>query len=135
MKLVINRLDHTETQTLGSLLLYNGPLLIFSCYTLELPDKNNERNISRIPAGTYKGKRRWSDKYLNHIHILDVPDRDLILIHNGNYYTQTEGCALVGTGLYDINEDGEKDVTNSKTALKTLMSLVPQYFDIIIHDL
>ena len=132
--IVINRLEHTETQTLGSLHLYRGPLHVFQCYSLELPDLNNQKKISRIPEGKYTGIRRWSEKYGDHIHITEVEGRSMILIHYGNYYTQTEGCVLTGLGFYDINADGHKDVTHSRDAMKTLMNLVPQEFDIIIND-
>lgn len=134
IKLIINRLKHRDLQTLGSLLVYEDALLAFNCCSLELPDRDNQKSISRVDAGRYTGKRRWSEKYGDHIHIQDVEGRTLILIHFGNYYTQTEGCVLVGLGFYDINKDGYSDVTNSRAAMRQLMNFLPQEFDIIIND-
>jgi len=72
---------------------------------LELPWKDNQQKVSCIPLGTYSVKRRHSDRFKEHFHIQDVPNRTWILIHPGNYYTQIMGCVLVGGGFSDINND------------------------------
>jgi len=68
---------------------------------------------TRIPAGTYKvGVRtkygfheQYSKKFpafhKGMLHVLDVPGFTSILIHIGNYHTDTEGCLLVGTADED----------------------------------
>ena len=103
--------------------------------TLELPWKENKRRVSCIPAGRYTVVRRTSPKYGEHFHITNVPNRDLILIHAGNYagsknpktkMSDILGCILVGTSMYDINADGIVDITNSKKAMKKLLKLLPQ---------
>lgn len=76
----------------------------FQCCTLELPWKNNQRSISCIPHGYYLMKPYlFRGKYPSY-HILDVPNRSNILIHQGNfagdvskgYLSNVEGCILVG---------------------------------------
>jgi len=125
----IKRIEHTDKQTLG-LMYYNGKEV---AKTLELADKNNAPKISCIPKGSYKVVRRFSQKYGNHFHITDVPNRSFILIHNGNYHTQILGCVLVGKAHLDINKDGYKDVTASKDKMKELLALLPNEFTLTIE--
>ena len=124
----LKRTKYLFNETLGE-----GQVGDFKFVTLELPWKNNQRRISCIPPGTYKGVKRTSPKYGLHVHILDVPGRDLILMHNANYVTQLEGCVAVGEAIRDINADGTLDVTNSVKTLKKLVSLLPDSFTIIIE--
>jgi hypothetical protein len=63
---------------------------------------------------------------------LSVPNRDFILIHLGNFYTDIKGCILPGKGLADLNKDGRLDVTSSKQAMKELLSYLPNEFEIEI---
>lgn len=120
MHIVIKRTTNEDKQTLGTLQVQG-----FKCYTLELPWKQNKKGISCIPPGKYKVVKRFSEKYGNHLHILDVKGRSFILIHNGNYHTQIQGCILVGDSLTDINKDGYKDVTNSTKTLEKLVNMLP----------
>lgn len=130
----LTRKEFLDKQTLGRLSLEDhlGEVL-YECYTLELPWKDNERKVSCIPEGEYKVVPRWSAKFKEHFHILDVPNRTWILFHAGNYRTQIEGCILVGSGLVDINGDGYLDVTNSRSTLQKLVDLAPEGFDLIIE--
>lgn len=136
MKVIIERF-RTQTdcnkQTLGILFVMDElNRIVFDCFTLELPNFGNKKKVSNIPIGKYKVVKRTSPKYGNHFHILDVPNRDYILIHQGNYYTQIEGCVLVGKELKDINKDGLKDVTNSVATMKILNDLLPNEFELEI---
>ena len=76
-------------------------------FTIELPWLDNKKNISCIPAGIYKCTPYSSKKYKDVWQILDVPNREAILIHSGNFASEikligsyhkpdTEGCILVG---------------------------------------
>lgn len=83
------------------ILIFNG----FHCYTLELPWKDNQPNISCIPAGEYTVVPHYSRKFKHCFHIKDVPGRTAILIHSGNFAGDRElgfrshsyGCILVGS--------------------------------------
>jgi len=133
MKVTITRSKLEDAQTLGALVLTNDEgKKLFNCKTLELPWLNNKRNESCIPLGNYKVVARQSARYNKHYHIEDVPGRSFVLIHIGNYYTQTKGCILVGKSVSDINGDGYLDVTNSKSALQELLKLAPNGFDLEI---
>jgi hypothetical protein len=119
-----------DKQTLGMLFIDN----VFECFTLELPWKENQRVVSCIPAGDYEVVKRFSETYKNHFHVLNVPDRDWILIHHGNYFTNTRGCILVGQKLVDINGDGYRDVTDSVNTMKKLNSVLPKKFFLKIEE-
>lgn len=121
----LHRLQEDDKQTLGVLSVYCGTDLVFSCKTLELPWRSNKRNISRIPSGVYDVSRRHSDTYGDHWHIKNVYKRDLILIHNGNYHRDTEGCVCVGRDHHDINNDGYLDTTSSVATLHNLNNSIP----------
>ncbi len=136
MEAVIHRLkDSDEKQSLGHFLMYDGIDLVFQCKSLELPDRGNKNNISRIPAGGYICELRWSKKYGWHFHVTDVEGRSWILIHVGNYYTQIRGCILLGASFTDINKDGHLDVTSSAKTLKRLLKVATKKFRLTIIDL
>lgn len=55
--------------------------------------------LTAIPAGRYRIEKYFSPKHNAFVlHVLDVPSFDMIEIHIGNYYTDTDGCLLVGYG-------------------------------------
>lgn len=121
----LHRLQSEEQQTLGSLVAYCGTNEIFSCKTLELPWRNNEQFISRIPPGEYRVVRRESQQYKQHWHVKDVRGRELILIHPGNFKKDSSGCILVGRDIRDIDGDGWRDVTSSKPTMRQLNNVIP----------
>jgi hypothetical protein len=128
MRITLKRLSDDSVQTLGILTNVTGKVY----QTLELAWRNNQRQRSCIPKGVYKVRKRTSAKYGEHFHLLNVPNRDFILLHHGNYHTDILGCILVGKGLLDINKDGRLDVTSSKQAMKELLSTLPKEFELEI---
>lgn len=124
----LNRFKSEKVQTLGEL-LFDGKVI---AKTIELPWISNKNRISCIPVGTYKVVRRYSSKYGHHFHVLDVPGRSYILIHNGNYYRDFLGCIGVGKSHADIDKDGYLDVTSSKDKMKELLKILPNEFTLII---
>lgn len=128
----INRFSHEEKQTLGEFTLFNNGKEIFRCKTLELPWLNNATQKSCIPTGTYKVVPRTSSKFKKHFHVTDVQGRSYILIHAGNYYWDILGCILVGDSHKDVNNDGFRDVLNSKNTLNKLLALAPNGFELKI---
>tara|TARA_R100001594_G_scaffold35736_1_gene65264 strand:+ start:8526 stop:8933 length:408 start_codon:yes stop_codon:yes gene_type:complete len=93
--LLLIRDTFTDKSTLGKL-YFNGE---FYGHTLELPWKDNEKRVSCIPKGVYEVKKRHTEesKYkYEHLHILDVENRELILLHIGNYPKNSKGCILLG---------------------------------------
>jgi hypothetical protein len=93
--LLLIRDTFTDKSIIGKL-YFNGE---FYGHTLELPWKDNEKRVSCIPKGVYEVKKRHTEesKYkYEHLHILDVENRELILMHVGNYPKNSKGCILLG---------------------------------------
>ena len=88
MVLVLTRTYFPEgTQ---GVLEWNGTIV---CYTIELPWLGNQKRISCIPEGEYILEKRFSPKFQWHLHLKNVPGRDLILIHPANdAKTELLGC-------------------------------------------
>lgn len=121
MSNIIIRTVHLPNATIGQLEIEGEH---FRCFTLELPDLDNAKNISCIPAGTYKYEKRDSPSLGRVIHLLDVENRTWIYIHAGNYTSQIQGCILVGDSVTDMNGDGIPDVTRSIKVFQDLMGMV-----------
>lgn len=89
----------------------------FSCFTLERPWLNNQRRVSCIPPGTYKGRLLPSPRFKMDLpELIGVPGRDQILIHAGNSVEDTEGCILIGLN----RDESEPRVMSSRKALAGL---------------
>ena len=94
--LLIIRDQFTDKSTLGKLYL-NGE---FYGHTLELAWQDNKKNVSCIPKGVYDVSKRHpeeSESYkYQHLLVENVPNRNYILFHIGNYPKDTNGCILLG---------------------------------------
>ncbi len=131
----LERIIRSTVQTLGIMTLFDQhDFPFFMVHTLELPWKDNKLRVSCIPCGTYLVKKRKSAKYGWHFHITDVEGRSYILIHNANYFHQLKGCIAVGNSHTDIDGDGLRDVTSSKSTMKQLNRLLPDEFELTIYD-
>ena len=125
MKLLLERYYYGELQTLGKLFLLNNENEIVASYdSLELPYKDNIKRISCIPKGDYTAIRHNSPKHGPSLWLQDVPNRNEILIHKGNFYFDILGCVLIGSDLRDINGDGLLDVVNSKNSVLELLKTI-----------
>jgi len=121
----IFRLMRSDQGTLGKLYYSN-----FSCYTLELPWRDNKRNISCIPAGEYDSKIRISPKFGKVYWLTEVENRSFILMHSGNWAGDVEkkfkshvnGCILLGQkrGLLV----GQLAVLNSRITVKRFIRMM-----------
>lgn len=126
-RIIINR-AYFDDCTIGRG-CFNG----FNFASLELPDLNNQLNISCIPQGIYKAKKRMSPgKKYEVIEFVDVPNRTYIQAHYGNYTRQLLGCQLYGDGLKYLDGDDIIDITNSEKTIKKLLSMLPDKFEIEI---
>lgn len=98
----------------------------FNCFTLELPWRDNEQNISCYRAGIYKYKKRVSpSKKTEVIELIGVPSRTYIQIHAGNFTHQILGCTLVGDSIKFLDADTVPDVTNSASQMQKLLDNTP----------
>ena len=113
----------------------------FTCFTLELPWKDNTPNISCIPKGEYEVGIRTSPRYGKIYHVREVENRSWILIHSGNfagdeskgYKTHVKGCILLGK--YHGILENQRAVLCSRPTIRSFMDhLDLQSFHLIIHD-
>lgn len=116
---LIRRSGNTK-QTMGYLFT-DG----FDCDTLELGDLNNQNDISCIPCGEYICKWTLSNRLgIYTYQVIDVPFRTGIRIHSANRYDQLRGCIALGSGVKDINGDGQMDIINSKRTIARFEELM-----------
>jgi hypothetical protein len=100
----------------------------FSCFSLELPWRENKRSISCIPPGEYKTIITNSNKYGTIYWVTSVPNRSGILIHWGNYAgdsnegfkTHSMGCILLGKSIGLLG--GQRAILNSRVTVTQFMS-------------
>lgn len=98
-----------------------------SGFGLELPWRGNEPYVSCIPEGLYEYEVRHSLKAGRAvIWVMDVPDREYIQWHPGNYTSQIEGCGLPGIGVKYLNADNIPDVISSVDTLDDILANIPE---------
>jgi len=68
-------------------------------YTLERPWEGNIPLISSIPTGRYHGYVRKNTKDRWRIELIDVPNRENVQLHVGNFLADGVGCILLGSNL------------------------------------
>ena len=63
------------------------------CFSIELPWLANKSQVSCIPEGKYELTIRYSEHFKWHIRVMNVKNRDLILIHPANdAKKELKGC-------------------------------------------
>ena len=122
MDLILKRLQYRSDSTIGSLIVVNDKgNVTFHCRTLELPWKDNVRNISCIPEGRYPIVYEYSPAFDSFLwELKEVHGRSEVKIHKGNFTYQIRGCILVGRYHTHINSDQIIDVADSKNTLDRL---------------
>ena len=115
---ILEREVFTDKSIIGSLYMNSHKI----CDTLELPYKNNNKNISAIPTGLYdlcvrSGADSTKYKYV-HLQVLEVPNRSFILFHIGNTAKDSKGCILTGMSRQTDM------VLNSKQSHTLLMQVI-----------
>jgi len=135
MKLIISR-TYNPNETKGCMMVLDGSVLLFNCKCLELPSNGNLVDVSCINEGAYDTIKYNSPTKGMVFLLQNVPGRDGIEIHVGNYAVgkkvDTDGCILPGMAFVDINDDGNLDVSDSKIALGKLMAILPDKFKTVI---
>lgn len=120
-QVTIRREPSTDQGTLGRLIALRLDAR-FACWTLELPWRDNQRNVSCIPVGQYTVDWSRSAHFGEVYRVQGVEGRSGILIHHGNwagdtakgFKTSVAGCILVGLSRSEI--DGQRVVMQSQTA-------------------
>lgn len=126
MYAILFRQRSTDQGTEG---IFSIPEVGFSCYSIELPWRENKQNVSCIPQGEYDAKVIKSQKFGEVYLVLEVPDRGGILKHSGNFAgdtkkglkTHSRGCILLGKFRGKIK--GQAAVLYSKPTMYKMMKL------------
>jgi len=106
----------------NSALFING---YFICFMIELPWKDNKKEVSCIPEGEYVLKPRFSERFREHLQVVSVPDRSLILIHPANHSKEElKGCLAPVSQLVGVGKG-----LSSRQAMQRLLSLCHQAFE------
>lgn len=104
--------------TFGVLCIDEAPEFL----TVEDAWRSNETKVSCIPVGRYKIIRHKSPRFGNVYKVLDVPEREHILIHAGNTHRDTEGCILLGMQYGKIGSDSA--ILASRSAFLQFMKIM-----------
>lgn len=135
--MTIKRVAMTEDATFGVIIDESIPFAL----TLEKPWKDNQHDISSIPSGEYLVRKTIRIKFGLTFEVLQVPNRDGILIHKGNFSQDTHGCILLGESFEDtLSPDGKKIVTGVMSTGKAYSELITRLnqadnFKLVIKDL
>lgn len=123
---LLRRIESSDQGTFGKLSFNN-----FSCFTGELPDRNNESNISCIPKGKYLCSWTYSTRFRKKMYeVTNVPSRAGIRVHTANLMgdktkglrCQLNGCIALGSRLGEI--DGQKALLLSRPAVRQFEDLM-----------
>ena len=124
----------------GTISVLAVPAFKWSCFINELPERGNERNISRIRGGEYPARFVNTPKH-GDVYLLEkVPDRSAILMHSGTYAGDTTkgwksdvlGCLEFGLKVVVLN--GQRGVVNSRSTRDTFQKLLnSEDFNLIIN--
>jgi hypothetical protein len=89
-------------------------------YSIELPWKDNLAQVSCIPEGRYELVKRWSLKFNRHLQVVNVSQRENILIHPANdAMHELKGCIAPVSLITGVGKG-----IRSRVALEALTSLV-----------
>jgi hypothetical protein len=136
MTIELFRLEYEEKQVLGDCAITENGKDIFLAKSLERADNNNQRNISCIPSGEYLCVLEYSNRFNCDLwEIKDVPNRSECKFHSANYWHDLNGCISLGTKYIDIDNDGFRDVLNSKNTMKKFHKVLEGLTEIqlIVH--
>lgn len=122
--LKLKRQASSDTGTPGRLIFPDRSQL----HTLELPWRNNIRQKSCIPEGSYVCQITRSPRFGRVYTVTGVDGRSHILIHSGNYAgdtdkgykTHVQGCILLGKRTGALG--GQRAVLVSRPAVSEFMS-------------
>lgn len=126
LELLLVRGPSTDDGIIGNLYAPDGKWI---CYIGELPWRDNQNDISCIPAGRYRCTylvATASGKHKDVYHLENVPHRGGVLQHIGNYTGRTDlgkrsdshGCQLPGLAVGRSN--GQRVVLASHGGLDAI---------------
>lgn len=127
LQAMLIREPSTDEGTFGALVFGDATV-----NTIELPWRENQRQISCIPPGVYKCEIVRSPRFGNVYQVKNIPYRDHVLIHPANFAgdeslgwaTELQGCIAPGEKRGKMrNKAGkmQRAVLVSRPAVRALM--------------
>lgn len=93
-----------------------------------------ENSILIIPAGTYQVAPYTSPTHPNVYQLKDVPGRTYILIHPGNFASDTKGCLILGISAGRLGD--QLAVLDSQVGMVKFRNAIgAQEFELQIRDI
>ena len=123
--LELQRLEESDEGTFGYLYLPSGKWY----HTIELPWRDNQPRISRIPAGSYNATLQYSPSFGRKLYRLDdsqTAPRSVILIHVANWAgdkakgLRSDVLGCIGVGMKRGKLNGQEAVLSSGKALELI---------------
>ena len=107
-------------------------------HSMELPWRDNQPDISCIPAGDYVALRDHTGKN-QYFRIENVPGRTGLEIHVANYPAELKGCLALGLAIHSQvgddcgRPDGARYLAHSRAAMEQLLRTAPEGFRLKIY--
>ncbi len=134
------RLVRDESSDHGTIGVLHARGLPSPVHIMEPPWRENRRNRSCIPAGTYEVVPHVSPRFGRCLLVTGVPDRSHVLFHSGNvggdvekgFHTHTHGCLLPGMrrGRIDVRGRRQRAVLVSRTAMRHILAWASRPFEL-----
>ena len=120
-KVIVNRFKVDFNYSIGHCYIIEdttGIVEYVGC-TLERGWRDNQKNISCVPEGSYPLKLEYSPRFrMNLWELYEVPKRAECKFHAANYWSELNGCIALGAKFKDLNKDGAPDITSSRNTMK-----------------
>lgn len=129
-------------ETLSRVYVQEDGQTLYRCVLLELPWRDNQNNLSRIPEGRYVFEQLETSQAFNYRHFwvhdedshMTADTRAGIKWHIANFARQLRGCGAPGREFVDLDGDGLLDVTHSETTLNELLDVAPEQTELHIEN-
>lgn len=133
MKLKLIRERYLADGVFGNLHGADPSFPLVTCEHAYLQDDGTFK--PKVKAGVYECGLRYSPRFKEELYeVKEVPGHTHILIHQGNYGTDSDGCILIGKALGRTLKLGFM-ITSSKQAHDIFMRVLDgQPFTLIIED-
>lgn len=136
-RVLLQRQDSTDEGTPGIVVMEDG----WTCFSGELPWRDNASGASCVPTGIYRCRLYDSPRFGRPLYmLLAVPDRDHILIHPANYFgddakgklAELDGCIALGRS-FGVGTGGQKMLMDSRATVGAFMAgLGGREFELVI---
>lgn len=114
----VRRDEISNYQCMGKCTVEIDGQLVLEKESIERGDNDNRANESCYPPGVYPLVKEYSPRFKKDLwEVYNVKGRSECKFHAANFSRDLNGCTALGDKRIDIDNDGHKDVTNSRAAM------------------